>query len=109
MNITVDLKRNPDIADLISNMQMGDGVCFCTSLKSKDDNLAEFTLDRAMETPDSMKEDESSEEDDSHAEAVEDGDEMESHAKMPSPNGSRNTPGGSSEQDKLAASLTAQL
>lgn len=109
MTITVDLKRNPDVLDLIADMQMGDRVSFVTSLKSKSDQLAEFTLDRAEEGPEKKEEDNEDEDGESEEEAEVDGDEMKMHAKMPAPGGSKNTPGGSVEQDKLAANLTAQL
>ena len=108
MILQFDLKRQPQVADLISDMQMGDRVCFIASIKSKNDNIAEFTFEKAKECgPDDMEEENDDEE--SETEAVVDGDEMPKHAKMPAPGGSRNTPGGSAEQDKLAASLTAQL
>lgn len=109
MIIQVDLKRNPSVADLIADMSMGDGVCFRTSLKSKSDNLAEFTLEKAMEVPDDMKDDDDSEGDESEEEAETDGDEERTHSKMPAPGGSQNTPGGSVEQDRLAAALSAQI
>lgn len=110
MIISIDLKRNPDVGSLISDMSMGEGVCFCTSLKSKSAELAEFTLEKAVETPESMKDsDEESDDEETDEEAETDGDEMKSHRKMPAPGGSPNTPGGSQEQDRLAASLTAQI
>lgn len=106
MIIQIDLKRQPQVADLITDMNMGDRVSFITSLKSKNDTLAEFTLEKAEEAPEKTEEEEEGE---SEPEAETDGDEMKGHAKMPAPGGSKNTPGGSAEQDKLAASLTAQL
>lgn len=109
MIIQVDLKRNPNVADLIADMSMGEGVCFRTSLKSKSDNLAEFTLEKAMEVPDEMKDDDDSDDEESESEAEEDGDEERKHSKMPAPGGSQNTPGGSVEQDRLAAALTTQI
>lgn len=104
MLIQIDLKRNTEVADLITDMQPGDRVSFITSLKSKNDNLAEFTLEKAEEGPAKTEED-----DEGESEAETDGDEMEMHAKMPAPGGSKNTPGGSADQDKMAAALTAQL
>lgn len=108
MVFQIDLKRNPAVADLISEMSMGEGVCFRTSLKSKSDNLAEFTLEKAMEVPDDMKDDDSDDEE-SDSEAEEDGDEERKHSRMPAPGGSQNTPGGSVEQDRMAAALSAQI
>jgi hypothetical protein len=107
MIFQLDLKRNPEVGDLIADMQMGDKVCFITSLKSKNDAIAEFTLERAREASDTDAEPE--EDGESEKESEVDGDEMEDTAKMPAPGGSKNTPGGSQEQDRMAASLTAQL
>lgn len=107
MIIQIDLKRNPEVADLIADMNMGDRVSFVTSLKSKNDSLAEFTLEKAEEGPAKTEEEEGDGESESEAET--DGDEMPKHAKMPAPGGSTNTPGGSTEQDKMSAALTAQL
>lgn len=109
MLIQVDLKRQPQVADLIADLSMGDGVCFCTTLKSKSENLAEFTLEKAMETPEDMKDSDESDDEESESEAEEDGDEERKHSKMPAPGGSQNTPGGSVEQDRMAAALTAQI
>lgn len=111
MIFQLDLKRNPEVGDLIADMQMGDRICFITSLKSKNDAIAEFTLERAREcSPDEMADEEGGEGDgESESEAETDGDQMKKHAKMPAPSGSKNTPGGSQEQDRMAAALTAQL
>ncbi len=108
MNISVDLKANPDVADLIADMEMGDKVCFRTSIKSKNGEIADFTLERAEEADDS-DEDSEDDEGESEKEAEVDGDEMKEHSKMPAPGGSKNTPGGSVEQDRLAAALSAQI
>lgn len=108
MILQFDLKRQPEVADLISDMQMGERVCFIASIKSKNDAIAEFTFEKAKECdPEDMDEEKDDEESETEAEV--DGDEMPKHSKMPAPGGSRNTPGGSAEQDKMAAALTAQL
>lgn len=106
MIIQIDLKRNPQVADLIADLDMGAPVCFQTSLKSRNDSIAEFTLNKAEE---GKEVDDESDPGESESESETDGDEMKDHSKMPAPGGSKNTPGGSAEQDKLAASLTAQL
>jgi len=98
MLIQVDLKRNPDVADLIADMNMGDGVCFKTTLKSRSDALAEFTLEKAEEC-----ETEPADANDG------DGTDAENSADNAGESGSTNTPGGSVEQDKMAAASTAQL
>lgn len=105
MIIQIDLKRNPDVSSLIADMEMGEKVCFRTSLKSKSENLAEFTLEKAEEAGDDVDNDDA----ESEEESEEDGDEERDESKMPAPGGSPNTPGGSVEQDRLAASSTAQL
>lgn len=103
MLIQVDLKRNPMVADLISDMQMGDSVSFITSLKSKTGDLAEFTLDRAEEGP----------VEDKTGDGTDEGDEGEGEGESVNTGngagGSANTPGGSKEQDRMAAALTAQI
>lgn len=92
MLITIDLKRQPQVADLIADMDMGSGVCFKTSLKSRNDSLAEFTLEKAEEYENDAKEEDDNEE-------ADEGDE----------DASTNTPGGSVQQDKMAAAVSAQL
>lgn len=110
MVISIDLKRNPDVADLLSGLEMGDKVKFFTSLKSNNGELAEFTLDKADECNDSdMKEHYSDEESDDEDQAEIEGTEQKRHSKMPAPGGSPNTPGGSRDQDRMAAALTAQI
>ncbi len=110
MVISIDLKRNPDVADLISSMSMGDKVKFITSLKSSNGELAEFTLDHADEcSPEEEAKYESGDEADNEDQAEVEGTEQKRHSKMPAPGGSPNTPGGSQQQDKMAAALTAQI
>lgn len=111
MKIQIDLKANPEIANLISDMGMGEKVKFLTSLQSKSDSLAEFTLDKAAECSDADKTEHYSDDDEgeSEEEAEVDGDEMKKHSKMPAPGGSKNTPGGSVEQDRMAAAISAQI
>lgn len=113
MKIQVDLKANPEVADLIGDMQMGDKVKFLTSLKMRNGEIAEFTMDKAVECSDEDKREHYESDDEDEGESMEeaevDGDQMKRHSKMPAPGGSKNTPGGSVEQDRLAAALTAQL
>lgn len=109
MTIQVDLKRQPDVANLIADLDMGAKVCFITSLKSRTGELAEFTLERAEECDDETEGDDENEEGESQDEAEADGDQMKNTPKMPAPGGSKNTPGGSTDQDRLAAAVSAQL
>ncbi len=101
MIIQIDLKRNPDVSDLIADMNMGDGVCFYTSLKSRSPALAEFTLEKAEECDLSKMQDDGdgSDTENSADNASENADESES----------QNTPGGSMMQDKMAAATSAQI
>lgn len=97
MIFQIDLKRQPQVADLIADLDMGSGVCFMTTLKSRTDALAEFTLEKAEEC-DASK-------------VVDDGDgpDAETSADNADESESTNTPGGSRMQDKMAAATTAQL
>lgn len=101
MTITVDLKRQPQVADLISDLDMGAPVAFQTTLKSKNGEIAEFTLERAEEgkAADDKNDDGDEGVDEDEAESVNTGNGA---------GGSANTPGGSKEQDRMAAALTAQ-
>lgn len=47
--ITLDLKQNKDLADLVSTMSPGDGVRLETSIKSLDDQTLVLTLESAEE------------------------------------------------------------
>ncbi len=96
MIIQIDLKRNPQVADLIADADMGTGVCFKTTLKSRSDALAEFTLEKAEECDNEPADDG-------------DGSDAENAGDNADESGSTNTPGGSVMQDKLAAASTAQL
>jgi hypothetical protein len=111
MKIQIDLKANPEVANLIADMEMGEKVKFLTSLQSRDGALAEFTLDKCVECSEEDKKEHYSDADEgeSEEEAEVDGDEMKTHSKMPAPGGSKNTPGGSVEQDRLAAAMSAQI
>ena len=96
MRIQVDLKQNPEVADLIADMQPSDKVKFLTSLRSKNENLAEFTLDKAAEcSPEDKKEHYSENE-----EGDDEGEMMEDEGE--------NTAGGSKQQDRMAAEQAAQ-
>lgn len=47
--ITVDLKKNPDIAEIIRGMQPGDPVDLHTSIKGMDDQTLTLTIRQASE------------------------------------------------------------
>lgn len=46
--ITLDLKKNPDLADLVADLMPGDTILLETSIKSRDDQTLTVTLDSAM-------------------------------------------------------------
>jgi hypothetical protein len=47
--LTIDLKKNPDIADLVKTMQPGDPVDLHTSIKAADDQTLTLTVRSASE------------------------------------------------------------
>lgn len=47
--LTIDLKKNPDIADLVKTMQPGDAVDLHTSIKGLDDQTLTVTVREASE------------------------------------------------------------
>lgn len=47
--ITLDLKKEPDIAALVADMQPGDPVTLHTTVKAKDDQTLTLTLEEAEE------------------------------------------------------------
>jgi hypothetical protein len=47
--LTIDLKKNPDIADLVKTMQPGDPVDLHTSIKGLDDQTLTVTVREASE------------------------------------------------------------
>jgi hypothetical protein len=42
--ITIDLRKNPEIADFLADKQPGDEVYLCGSIKSLDDQSAQITI-----------------------------------------------------------------
>lgn len=45
--ILIDLKKNPDIADLVADMQPGDAIDLHGTIKSLDDQTLEITIEEA--------------------------------------------------------------
>lgn len=115
MLFQIDLKRQPQVADLIAGMDMGTPVKFITTLKSNKNDLAEFTLEKAEElSPEEMKARETENDADEGGEQMDEAQaEKEGtqrpHSRMPFTGGSQNTPGGSQDQDRLAAATSAQI
>ncbi len=58
--VIIDLKKNPDIADLVRTMQPGDRVELQTSIKAVDDQTLTLTVEEAAEgkEPEAPEEDE---------------------------------------------------
>jgi hypothetical protein len=62
--LPIDLKKNADVADLIADMQPGDKVYFCATIKDKDDQTMNARLSHVTRTPEELpKPDEYDEED----------------------------------------------
>jgi hypothetical protein len=76
--ITIDLKKNPDVADLIADMDPGAKICLYTGIKAKDDQTLTLTLDSAEQC-----EDKSDDEDESEEEDSEESDEAETSDEKP--------------------------
>lgn len=51
-NVTIDLKQNPEVADVIKTMQPGDSVDLHCSIKSMDDQTLVLTVNEAEEGKD---------------------------------------------------------
>jgi preprotein translocase subunit YajC len=47
--LTIDLKREPEIADLVADLQPGDPVLLHTTIKAMDDQTLTLTLEEAEE------------------------------------------------------------
>lgn len=47
--LTIDLRKNPDIAGLVTDMQPGDPVTLHTTLKHKDEQTLQLTVESAEE------------------------------------------------------------
>jgi hypothetical protein len=63
--LPIDLKKNADVADLIADMQPGDRIYFCATIKDKDDQTLNARIEEVTKTPDELpKPDEYDEEDD---------------------------------------------
>jgi hypothetical protein len=58
--LTIDLAKNSAIKDLIAAMQPGDPITLRTSIKSKDDQTLQLTVERAEEGEHIADEDEDS-------------------------------------------------
>lgn len=56
-SLPIDLKKNPDIADLVATMQPGDRIDLHTLIKAKDDQTVTLTIEDASEGKDPEDED----------------------------------------------------
>lgn len=61
--VTIDLKKNADIADLLADMSPGDGVNLKTTIKSLDDQTAVLTVEEATQGEDYESDDDDDSED----------------------------------------------
>lgn len=99
--ITLMFKKEPEIQNLVADMEMGKKLLLVASIASKSDESVEVTIEGATDDPNEaarlMQEDAG----ESEAGA---GDGEGEVPGAPAPGGSQNTPGGSVEQDLMAAS-----
>lgn len=49
MIVPIDLKKNPEIADLLADMQPGKRVYACLTIRDKNDQLANLRLEEVVE------------------------------------------------------------
>lgn len=49
MIVPIDLKKNPEIADLLTDMQPGQRVYACLTIRDKNDQLANLRLEEVTE------------------------------------------------------------
>ncbi len=52
--VPVDLKKNPAVADLLVDMQPGDRVYACFTIKDKDANNANLRIEEIVATPEEL-------------------------------------------------------
>lgn len=63
-DISIDLRRNPELADLLVDMKPGDKIYLCTSIKNLDDQTADLTIEGAYDDTKELHEDETTPEED---------------------------------------------
>ena len=98
--ITLMFLKEPEIQNLVADMEMGKKLLLVASIASKNDESVEVTIEGATDDPTEAA-----------AMMADKGDEKETEAGAdeaeilgaPAPGGSPNTPGGSIEQDLMAA------
>lgn len=52
--LPIDLKKNADVADLIADMQPGDRIYFCATIKDKDEQTLNARIEEVTKTPDEL-------------------------------------------------------
>ena len=92
--ITIDLKKNPDVADLVADMDPGTSICLTTSIKAKDDQTLTLTLDSAEECE--SKDEEDAEDSEEDTEETDETDETEDEGAKPKKGGLKLFPDASS-------------
>ena len=81
--IQVPLDKNPDVAALVADLEPGDSVCGCFTIKSKDAQTLELRIEEMAKTPDELSKDE-------ETDGEGDGDETGETAPEKSPEGAEN-------------------
>jgi len=52
--VPIDLKKNPEVADLLVDMQPGQRVYACLTIKDKDENNANLRIEEVVSTPEEL-------------------------------------------------------
>lgn len=103
--ITLNFKQEPKIQDLVADKEMGAKILFVATLASKDEESVTVTVTGATDDPGEaeklMAEDDGDASD--QETPAEDSGEAKPVDGAPAPDGSMNTPGGSTMQDMMAA------
>jgi 3-methyladenine DNA glycosylase AlkC len=62
--LTVDLEKNPEVADLLTDMEVGEAIFIRGTIANMDDKTLEVRLQEVSDTADGVKEDEEAEDED---------------------------------------------
>lgn len=95
--IPIDLKKNTEVADLLTDMQPGQRVYICATIKDKDSDKANFRIEEVVSDPSQLpdpdeKYDDEDEDDGSISKPKEEGDAEASGAGREQTNGSGAAP-----------------
>lgn len=72
--VTIPLDKNPEVSDLVQDMQPGDRVYGCFTIKSKDEQSLELRISEMAESRDELPDGKESYDEDSDSGEVDEGD-----------------------------------